>query len=320
VLSTTAGTNIVQTGTTSNPIIGVVSNPSFTSETLIAGSNQLGFGPQSGSTTFNVVPSATNQTLTFPDPISAGAVVIYNLLAQSISGLKTFLSDIGIQLNNLSNSAGTQLKAASNLISSYTFRLPPNAGTVGQILTAVGTNGDTAFVSGSSLSGVQGVLCFNAAGKSITTLTDTSISPGCGANLLPIIPANTLTVNSLVRATAKGRFTSSGTNAINLNIFINTTAVLTTTNVNPPAAVAGVRFEYICEMQMTAVGVSGTAQFDLKFQYSTTAGVTTTFGVCTSAAVAVNTALPVIFDPHFKFQTSAGTYAQTMFYVQQTVV
>lgn len=89
-----------------------------------------------------------------------------------------------------------------------------------------------------------------------TTLTDISPTPNI------TLPANLLEVGSLIRVTAFGRFSTTGTPTLLLGVYwgaVAGTAIMTTGAVTTPSGVTNQTWRFEGEFRVRTVGSSGTA-------------------------------------------------------------
>ena len=73
--------------------IAITDSPTFNAATLTAATNQIVLGSTPGIILSAPAPATATRTVTFPDP-GAAAQVLYNVAAQTISGVKTFSAGV----------------------------------------------------------------------------------------------------------------------------------------------------------------------------------------------------------------------------------
>jgi hypothetical protein len=296
VLSTTAGTNIVQTGSAANPILSTSTTPTFASGTFSDTSNQLTFGT-TNTITMNVVAPTTSRTITWPDP-GAAASVLYNVLAQTITGLKTLGSDIGIAFSNAGNTFSTTLKAASGLASSFTLRLPGTLGNANDVLT-----GDAAGNLAFSLPSVKTLFS--------NTASLTQANPGAAVfvTMFPTgtvslsIPANTLIAGSKIHFKFFGTVSTNAGSTFSFRGRLDGATTYGTSSSSTAVALNTIPFNCQGFLTIITAGAGGTA-LTSGFFFAFTSTTNAVAGMTSTTTVAIDTTASHTFDVQFAFSAS----------------
>ena len=307
----TGGTNINIVYTNGQPAISTTSTPTWTSETITAASNQQTYTFGGANTiTMNVVAPTTSRTITWPDP-GAAASILYDVLAQTISGLKTLGSDIGLAFANPGNTFFTTLKAASGLASSFTLRLPASLGNANDQLTGDGA-GNLAF----ALPSVKTVFS--------NTATQTHPNPGAATfvTLFPTgtvsltIPANVLIAGSKLHFKFYGSVSTSAASTFSFRVRLDGATTYGTSTSSTAVSLTTIPFECHGFLSVITAGAGGTA-LSSGFFFAFTPTRIAVAGMTSTTTVAIDTTTSHSMDVQFAF--SASNAANTITIIGATL-
>lgn len=284
-----AGTNIAVTTSVpgKNIVVATVASPSFTSETLTAGSNQMTIN----GVTINV--AAGSQTINFAS--LGNADVVQTAGAQTLAGDKSFssapvaLGGVGVKLNNAANTFTTTVQPAA-LTQNTQITLPPDNGVLGYALVTDGSGGTSWTFPG----GVERRLYTMTAGLSSSPAAGAWVTAFSGTGVgSRTIPANTMIVGSSLRFSVRGIFSTVLSAGVSARLTIGGVAAATA-SLSGLSLLSSVPFSVTGECAVRTAGASGTMVCGITGLFNggiLQTATTTTIAVDTTSAVTVDTQL-----------------------------
>lgn len=173
--------------------------------TITPTSNQLILGTTRTTTISATQPATTSRTVTIPDPGANDTFALLGL-AQTISGAKTFSSDITLSSNKhlilTDNTTDTVTIAVPSSVTTWTFTLPANSGSNTNVLTTNGSGVTSWSAAGSGTVNAGTATHLSYYATSTNAVSDTSAITSDGTYVTAMfMKANSYTANHTATST-----------------------------------------------------------------------------------------------------------------------